>query len=66
MITLNVHKVTDITIKAPWYSFDPNPPVYWRTIEITDKDGNKFEINLFADEAEALDITLDPQPTPDQ
>lgn len=66
MSTFNIHRVTNIVVKATWHSLDTEPPVCWRTIEITGEDDNKFEINLFADEAEALDLTLDPQPTADQ
>lgn len=62
MATFNIHRVTNIVVKATWLSFDTNPPVCWRTIEITGEDGNKFEVNLFANEADALEITLDPQP----
>jgi len=56
MTSILIHRVKTLTIKKP-SSLDGTVAVFWtRKIFVTDIDGHKTEITLFAENEESLEI----------
>ena len=56
MNSVGIHRVTSLIIKEP-NSIVGQSAVFWtRKIYVTDIDGHKTEITLFADNQESLEI----------